>query len=103
MTEEHENKTRHVMNGSLECTSFISAHVSMVTMNRLLDRVRFLFIITMATKNVNNRLLDRVHFLYMVPVYLWQPGYDDKLDECGGEPELEHTHTVTVAKDSSGE
>ena len=46
----------------------------------------------MITKNVNNRLLNRVHFLYMVPVYPWQPGYDDKLDECGGEPELEHTH-----------
>ena len=51
----------------------------------------------MATKNVNNRLLDRVHFLYMVPVYLWQPGYDDKLDECGGE-HGEHTHTVTVVQ-----
>ena len=67
-------------------------------MNRLLDRVHFLYIITMVTRYVMNRLLHKVHFLYMVPVYPWQPGYDDKLDECGGEPVLEHTHTVTVVQ-----
>ena len=33
-----------------------------------------------------------------LPVYLWQPGYDDKLDECGGEPQWEHTHIVTVVQ-----
>ena len=76
---------------------YIIARVSMVIMNRLLDRVHFLYIITMVTKNVMNRLLDRVHFLYSI-VYLWQPGYDDKLDECEGEPQWEHTHIVTVVQ-----
>jgi len=30
----------------------------------------------------------------LYPVYLWQPikACDDKLDECGGEPEWEHMH-----------
>ena len=63
-------------------------------MSGLLDRVHFLYIITMVTKNVMSGLLDRVHFLYII-LYLWQPRYDDK---CGGEPEWERTHIVTVVR-----